>query len=79
MPATTRRIGTCTEPATTLVEGRSQIDGGLAYGPLETLVYACDEHGHTARTEWIAPTLTPFTAIAEPVADRQCGDATDLT
>ena len=77
MTATVRRIGTCTEPATVLIEARSQIDGGLAYGALETRVYACDEHARTARTEWVEPPLTPFTAIAEPVAGRQCGDAVD--
>ena len=78
MPATaTRRIGTCTEPATVLIEGRSTIDGGLAYGALEIQVYACDEHAYTARTEWVRPPLTPITAIAERVVDRQCGDAVD--
>jgi hypothetical protein len=77
MTATVRRIGTCTEPATTLIEGRSPIDGGLAYGALETQVYACDEHAHAARTEWVLPPLTPFTAIAERVVDRRCGDAVD--
>ncbi|MFH8813035.1 hypothetical protein ACH4GZ_38550 [Streptomyces hygroscopicus] len=77
MTPTVRRIGTCTEPATVLIEGRSQDDGGLAYGPLETQVYACDEHARTARTEWVVPPLTPFTAIAEPVAGRRCGDVVD--
>lgn len=77
MTATVRRIGACTEPATTLIEGRSQIDGGLAYGALEVQVYTCDQHARTARTEWVRPPLTPFTAIAEPVAGRQCGDAVD--
>jgi hypothetical protein len=75
---TVRRIGKCTEPATVLIEGRSQIDGGLAYGFLEVQVYACDRHARTARTEWVAPSLTPFTAIAEPVAGRQCGDVVDV-
>lgn len=77
MTVTARRIGTCTEPATTLIEGRSSIDGGLAYGALETRVYACDGHAHAARTEWVRPPLTPFTAIAESVVGRRCGDAVD--
>lgn len=77
MTPTVRRIGACTEPATVLIEGRSQIDGGLAYGRLEVQVYACDGHARDARAEWIVPPLTAFTAIAEPVAGRQCGDAVD--
>lgn len=71
-----RRIGTCTEPATVLIEARARVDG-LAYGALETRVYACDGHAHVARTEWVLPPLTPFSAIAETVVDRQCGDAID--
>ncbi|MFJ2202394.1 hypothetical protein [Streptomyces violaceusniger] len=77
MTTTVRRIGACTEPATVLIEGRSQIDGGLAYGRLEVQVHACDGHARTARAEWIFPPLTAFTAIAEPVAGRRCGDAVD--
>lgn len=78
MTPTARRIGACTESATVLIEGRSQIDGGLAYGRLEIQVYACDRHARTARTEWIPSSLTAFTAIAEPVAGRRCGDAVDV-
>ena len=78
MTPTVRRIGTCTEPATVLIEGRSSIDGGLAYGLLEVQVYACDEHARTARMGWIPSSLTPFTAIAERVAGRRCGDAIDV-
>ena len=77
MTPTVRRIGTCTEPATVLIEGRSQIDGGLAYGPLEIQVYACDGHAREARMEWVERPLTPFTAIAERAAGRRCGDAVD--
>jgi hypothetical protein len=78
MTPTVRRIGTCTELATVLIEGRSPIDGGLAYGLLEVQVYACDEHARTARMEWVEESLTPFTAIAEPVVGRRCGDAVDV-
>ncbi|WP_431776985.1 hypothetical protein [Streptomyces cucumeris] len=77
MPSTARRIGTCTQPATILLEARHPADG-LAYGALEFSVYVCDGHAHAARTEWIAPPLTPFTAIAEPTAGHQCGEANDL-
>lgn len=77
MTATARRIGTCTEPATVLIEGRATIDGGLAYGPIRTEVYACDEHARTARTEWITRPLTAFDAIAEPVTGHHCGEALD--
>lgn len=78
MTPTVRRIGTCTEPATVLIEGRSPIDGGLAYGALEVQVYACDGHARTARMEWVERPLTPFSAIAERVVDRQCGDVVDV-
>jgi len=77
MTATARRIGTCTQPAAVLIEGRATIDGGLAYGPIRTEVYACDEHARAARTEWITRPLTAFTALAEPVSDRHCGEALD--
>ncbi|WP_448334006.1 hypothetical protein [Streptomyces sp. DSM 41534] len=76
MTTTVRRIGTCTQPATVLIEGRSPIDG-LAYGAVEVQVYACDEHARMARMEWVEESLTPFTAIAEPVAGRRCGDVID--
>lgn len=77
-PTTTaRRIGTCTQPADVLIEGRATIDGGLAYGPIRTEVYACDEHARAARTEWIARPLTAFTALAEPTTGHTCGEAYD--
>lgn len=75
-PETARRIGACTQPAAVLIEGRAPADG-LAYGPIRTRVYACEEHARAARTEWIAPPLTAFTALAEPVTGRHCGDAFD--
>lgn len=77
MPTTARRIGTCTQPATTVLEARSPADG-LAYGALQSTIYVCDGHAHAARTEWIAPPLTPFTAIADSAAGHRCGEATDL-
>jgi hypothetical protein len=75
--ATARRIGTCAQPADVLIEGRATIDGGLAYGPIRTEVYACDEHAHAARTEWIIRPLTAFTALAEPTTGHHCGQAYD--
>lgn len=75
-PETARRIGTCTQPAAVLIEGRAPADG-LAYGPIHIEVYACDVHGHAARTEWITPPLTAFTALAEPVTGHHCGEAFD--
>ncbi|MEJ1202874.1 MULTISPECIES: hypothetical protein [unclassified Streptomyces] len=77
MPKTTRRIGTCTQPATILIEGREPSVDGLAYGPIRTEVYACDEHARTARTEWIKQPLTAFTALAEPTTGHDCGEAFD--
>ena len=77
MPTTARRIGTCTRPAAVLIEGRATIDGGLAYGPIRTEVYACEAHAHAARTEWIPKTLTAFTALAEPTTGHHCGEAAD--
>jgi hypothetical protein len=77
MPATARRIGACTQPADVLIEGRATIDGGLAYGPIRTEVYACEAHAYAARTEWIPKSLTAFTALAEPVTGHQCGEAFD--
>jgi hypothetical protein len=76
MPKTTRHIGTCTRPATILIEGRAPVDG-LAYGPIHTKVYACDKHAHTARTEWIEQPLTAFTALTEPTTGHDCGEAFD--
>jgi hypothetical protein len=78
MPETARRIGTCTQPADVLIEGRATVDGGLAYGPIRTKVYACDEHARAARTEWIPRPLTAFTAIAEPTTGHHCGEAHDV-
>jgi hypothetical protein len=75
--ATARRIGTCTRDADVLIEGRATIDGGLAYGPIRTEAYACDEHARAARTEWIPRSLTAFTAIAEPTNGHHCGEAFD--
>ena len=77
MTATTRRIGTCTQPAAVLIEGRASIDGGLAYGRIRTEVYACEEHARAARTEWIKRPLTAFDAIAEPTTGHRCGEALD--
>ncbi|MFD7720737.1 hypothetical protein [Streptomyces sp. NPDC059814] len=76
MSKTDRRIGTCTRPATILIEGRVPVDG-LAYGPIRTEVYACDEHTPTARTEWIEQPLTAFSALAEPTTGHGCGEAVD--
>lgn len=76
MSKTTRRIGTCARPAAILIEGRAPADG-LAYGPIHIEVYACDEHAHTARTEWIEQPLTAFTALAEPTTGHGCGEAFD--
>lgn len=76
MPATARRIGTCTRDAAVLIEGRAPVDG-LAYGPVRTKVYACDDHARAARTEWIQRPLTAFTALAEPTAEHGCGEALD--
>ncbi|MFJ8195222.1 hypothetical protein ACIQ8D_36635 [Streptomyces sp. NPDC096094] len=76
MPKSTRHIGTCTRPAATLIEGRAPVDD-LAYGPIRTEVYACDEHAYTARTEWIEQSLTAFTALAEPTTGHACGEAFD--
>lgn len=76
MPRTPRQIGTCTQPAAVFIEGRAPVDG-LAYGPIRTEVYACDEHARAARTEWIRSPLTAFTALAEPTAGHHCGEAFD--
>ncbi|WP_217207757.1 hypothetical protein [Streptomyces sp. AC550_RSS872] len=76
MSKTIRHIGTCTRPAAILIEGREPVDG-LAYGPIRTEVYACDEHARTARTEWIEQPLTAFTALAEPTTGHGCGEAFD--
>jgi hypothetical protein len=77
MPATTaRRIGTCTEPAAVLIEGRAPVDG-LAYGPIRIEVYACDTHAHAARTEWVTAPLTAFTRLAHPTTGHDCGEAVD--
>ncbi|MFE6632603.1 hypothetical protein ACFVNB_35880 [Streptomyces rochei] len=76
MSKTARRIGTCTRPAVTLIEGRAPVDE-LAYGPIRTEVYACDEHARTARTDWIKKPLTAFTALAEPTTGHDCGEAFD--
>ena len=75
--ATARRIGTCTEPADILIEGRSTIDGGLAYGRIRIEVYACQAHAREARTQWIPRPLTAFDAIAEPTHGHRCGEAYD--
>ncbi|WP_328418397.1 hypothetical protein OG542_40325 (plasmid) [Streptomyces violaceus] len=75
--ATARRIGTCTRDAAVLIEGRATIDGGLAYGPIRTEVYACEAHARAARTEWIQRPLTAFTALAEPTTGHRCGEALD--
>ncbi|NKQ28043.1 hypothetical protein [Streptomyces galbus] len=76
MSKITRHIGTCAKPATTLIEGRAPVDG-LAYGPIRTEVYACDDHARTARTEWIEQPLTAFTVLTRPAAGHGCGEALD--
>ncbi|MET7458200.1 hypothetical protein ABZT03_41475 [Streptomyces sp. NPDC005574] len=74
MSKTTRHIGSCTRPAAILIEGRAPVDG-LANGPIRTEVYACDEHAHTARTEWIEQPLTAVTMLA--TTGHGCGEAFD--
>lgn len=65
----------CGAPATVRLEGYSARDG-LAHGSLDVIVYACQEHTDTARTEWLAG-LTPYGSPV--IGTARCGDRFSFT
>ncbi|MDX2657880.1 hypothetical protein PV736_02170 [Streptomyces scabiei] len=72
MSITFSTVGTCTAEASVCVEGYSPLDG-RAHGDLDVVVYVCEAHHDTARTEWLAG-LTPYSIPR--ARGRRCGQVT---